>query len=389
MTEAQMQARIAEHNTRALEQRDRFANRFLARLEALHRAHRAAGRTGPIEFNVLMLSSGGQYGAFGTGVLDGWSDSDSREFRRPTFDIVTGVSTGALIAPFAISGEGESLSRVAQLFKQADDSFARIRGMLFFLPWRTSIFDTRVLQARVQSEIDADVVRRVAEAHHEQRMLLIGAVDLDLGRFHIWDMGAIAASATESDDYSLFHSALISSAAIPGAFPPVEIDGVLYADGAAALATFLGLDRELVNHVVALFLARNPDAVTPQLRMWMIVNGHIDPPARLAEQGWSSVALRSAEVITSYSLRATLRQMQLGAELLGRDLGRPVEFRYVAVPPSVELPESKSRLFDQRLMLELHALGYTLGSDPNAWRTEPIAPDILGSSIILRELVID
>lgn len=384
-----MQARVAAHQDSVLDQRDRIAQRFLARLESLHQANRAAGSGEPVEVNVLMLSSGGQYGAFGTGVLDGWSDSDSVEFRRPTFDIVTGVSTGALIAPFAISGEGESLARVADLFKEADDSFARLRGLLFFLPWRTSIFDTRVLEERVQSEIDAATVQRVADAHHQHRMLLIGTVDLDLGRFHIWDMGPIAVEAASSESLARFHDAMIASASIPGAFPPKEIDGVLYTDGAAALATFIGLDRDLIKQVIAAFLRRNPDAQIPTLRMWMIVNGHIDPPAQLAQQGWTSVALRSAQVIASYSLRGTLRQMQLGAELIGRDLGTPVQFRYIAVPSAVDLPEPTSLLFDQELMFELHALGYALGSDPDAWRTDAIAPDIPGSSIILRDIPLD
>lgn len=386
ISEDQLPTRIAEDQQRSLEQSERLAWIFLRRLETIHRANVDRGLDVSPEINVLLLSSGGQYGAFGTGVLHGWSESQSEQFRRPDFDIVTGVSTGALIAPFAISGENESIRRVGDLFQQADDSFARVRGILFFLPWRSSIFDTSVLRDRVQSEIDADVIGQVAAAHDEHRILLVGAVNLDLGRFHIWDMGSLAVDARASGDLSLFHDALISSSAIPGAFPPIEINKTLYTDGAVALPTFLGLDRQIVGQVVRTFKERNPGARTPHLRMWMIVNGHINPIPQLAGQGWASVALRSAQVISRYSLRTNLRLMQIASELIGQDIGHPVDFRYIAVPPGVELPESDRRLFDQDLMSELHQLGYRLGSDPDAWQTEAIAPDIPGTTATRREI---
>jgi hypothetical protein len=182
---------------------------------------------------------------------------------------------------------------------------------------------------------------------------------------------------------------MISSASIPAAFPPIEIDGVLYTDGAVALATFLGLDRDVVRQSVAEYKRRHPEAQPPRLRMWMIVNGHIDTQAELARQGWTSVALRSASVIARYSLRTTLRQMQLGAELMGRDIEMPVEFRYIAVPDDVDLLEPTNRLFDQAFMAQLHALGYRMGSEASSWRTDAISPDIPGGSIQLRDVRFD
>jgi predicted patatin/cPLA2 family phospholipase len=386
MDAAALEQRVAEHERSVLAMRDRIAWRLLRRIETLHEANIAAGREEPVEVNVLLLSSGGQYGAFGVGVLAGWSETQVPGYRLPSFDIVTGVSTGAMIAPFVFSGEDYSLQRISMLFKQADASMANLRGLLFFLPWRSSIFDTRVLRDRIATEVDEQTLADVARSHDEHRILLIGAVDLDLGRFHIWDMGPMASEAIQTGDFSPFHDAMISSASIPGAFPPVEIDGVLYTDGAAALATFLGLDRDALRQVVAEFRRRNPGAPPPNLRLWMIVNGHIDPVAELAENRWTSVALRSASVLTRYSLRTTLRLMQIGAELMGRDIGAPVEFRYIAVPDDVELPEPKHRLFDREYMATLHELGRRLGADPDSWRTEAIAPDIPGSSIMLRDI---
>lgn len=386
---ASLDRRVAEHEQRVLDVRDRLSQRFLQRIELLHDANIAAGRDEPVEVNVMLLSSGGQYGAFGVGVVAGWSESQHPGYQLPQFDIITGVSTGAMMAPFLLSGEDYSLRRISELFKQADASMAIIRGMFFFLPWRSSIFDTRVLRERIASEVDEETLMDVARSHEDHRLLLIGAVDLDLGRFHIWDMGPMAVEAIRTGNPSPFHDAMISSASIPGAFPPIEIDGVLYTDGAVALATFLGLDRDAVRQVVQAFQRRNPGAATPRLRMWMIVNGHIDASVELAEQRWTTVTLRSAAVVTAYSLRSTLRLMQNGAELMGRDIGTPVEFRYIAVPDNVELPEPTQRLFDQDFMIGLHELGRRMGADPDSWRTEAIAPDIPGSSIILREVPFD
>lgn len=387
--EQTMLVRAAEHEQLAEAQRNRIGQRFLSRLEHLHKAGLAEGREEPVVMDVLLLSSGGQHGAFGVGVLAGWGIIDSPSFRRPVFDIVTGVSTGALIAPFALQGTDYSVGRVSSLFREADDSLATLRGLLFFFPWRDSLFDIRLLRAQIEQEIDRQVIEGVLEAHRENRMLLIGASDLDLGRFHIWDMGMIAEKALQTGDLAGFHNAMISSASIPGAFPPIEIDGVLFTDGAAAQATFLGMDRELIRYAIEAFKQRHSDALTPRLRMWMIVNGHIEPSVEFAQQRWVSVSLRSASVLMSYSLRSTLRLMQLGAELIGRDIGEPVEFRYIAIPATIELPESRARLFDQDLMEALYQIGYQLGSDPTSWRTDAIAPVIPGSEFNLPAPVFD
>ncbi len=381
--QAFLDQRVAEHEERALRLRSELARRFLDRLEWRHAQIQADGGDGPVVINALLLSSGGQFGAFGVGVLEGWGKVEQSDVARPTFDIVTGVSTGAMIAPFAMSGTDYSIGRIATLYRQADDSLAVLRGLLFFLPWRESFFDNRTLRERIEREIDMEAIAEVAEAHRQHRMLLVGATDLDLGQFHIWDMGMEAERAVETGDPSLFQKAMLSSASIPGAFPPVEINGTLFADGAAAQATFFGLDREAIGDVVRAFRERNPDAPTPVFRFWMIVNGHLDAGPSLVEQRWVSIAARSVAVMLSYAQRTTLRQMQFGAELLERDYGLPVEFRYIAIPAGVDLPESQSRMFDQELIARLHEVGSELGRDPASWRTDAISPVIPGSSITL------
>jgi predicted acylesterase/phospholipase RssA len=389
MDRATFEGVAAEYDQQALGEREARALRLLSRMEYERERSLEEGGDGGVIIDALLLSSGGQFGAFGVGVLEGWGKVPPGELSRPEFDIVTGVSTGAMIAPFALSGTDYSISRISDLYRQADDRLAILRGLLFFLPSRDSFFDNAPLRERIAAEMDMETIDEVTRAHEKHRMLLVGSVNLDIGRFRIWDMGEIAAAATESGDARWFHEAMLSSASIPAAFPPVKIDGMLYADGAAATATFLGLDRAAFADVVDEFRARHPDAPTPRFRLWMIVNGRLDPTVQLVERRWVSIASRSVAVLAMYSLRTTLRQMQLGAELLSAETGAPVEFRYVAIPDGVELPESSSRLFDRELMARVHALGRGLGEDPQSWRREAIAPDIPGSGTLLPPLQFD
>jgi hypothetical protein len=387
---AELAARVAEHESLALAQRHAIATRVLRRLEYRYAEQLDNGRgQEPITFDILMLSSGGQFGAFGVGVLQGWATVEDEAGRRPEFDLVTGVSTGALIAPFGLLGTDNDIRRIGQLYSEADDTLAILRGLLFFLPWQPSFFDNRPLAERIKIEVDETTVRGLAAAHAEHRLLLIGSTDLDLGRFRMWDIGPKAREAHENGDFARLHDILLSSAAIPAAFPPVEIDGTLFVDGAAAQAAFVGLDREELVEAFRAFAARHPDAPMPTVRFWMIVNGYLDVSPELVEQRWIPVAGRSAAVLTSYAMRTTLRHMQFGVELIGHDLGVPAEFRYLAVPADLALPPSGSRLFDRQVMTILAEVGHALGAAGDAWQTEAAAPEVPGSAIQLQRLLFD
>ncbi|MFO8153971.1 patatin-like phospholipase family protein [Thioalkalivibrio sp.] len=384
MSQQAFAERLAGHEEQALAQREAIAARLLRRLEYRHAEQAERGQAGePFTYEILMLSSGGQFGAFGVGVLQGWSEVEDPAFRRPEFDLVTGVSTGALIAPFSLLGTDDSIRRIDQLYREASDQLATLRGLLFFLPRQPSFFDNQPLADRIASELDLATVRGIAAAHAEHRKLLLGSTDLDLGRFRIWDVGPKAVRALETQDPTEIHRMMLSSAAIPAAFPPVEIDGVLYADGAVAQGAFVGLDREEIVQVFQEFRERNPDAPMPKLRFWMIVNGFLDVDPELVKSSWVPGARRSIEVLTSYAMRVTLRHMQFGVELLGEDLDTQADFFYLAVPHDLELPPQTQRLFDPEVMKTLAAEGRRLGREPASWRTEALAPEIPGSALDL------
>ncbi|MDX2197480.1 MAG: patatin-like phospholipase family protein [Phycisphaerae bacterium] len=351
-----------------LAQRDAFSERLLKRLEG------KLSRNEPLTIDILALSSGGQYGAFAVGLLQGWSQVQSHAWRRPEFDVVTGVSTGALIAPFAFVGTDESICRIDQLYQEVTDDLVVLRDIFFFLPWRPSFFDNRKLAQRIECEVTSEMVREIAAQHAKGRILLVGATDLDLGRLRVWDLGHEADLAAAKDDRKRLHRALLASAAIPGAFPPVEIDHSLYADGACTQQAISGVDREQLVSVVKAFSEAHPNAPTPRVRIWVIVNGKLDPETSVTRAEWVSVSSRALYTVLSYGLRTTLREFQLGAEALTAGSRIPCEFHYVAVPADFEIPVSGTyKLFDPELMGRLSELGRKMGADPSVWRSD-VAP---------------
>ena len=191
--------------------------------------------------DTLALSGGGDNGAFGAGLLNGWTAAGD----RPRFKVVTGVSTGALIAPFAFLGsEYDSvLKQVYTTLKPADVS--KRRGILAAIN-DDGLADNRPLQSLISRYINRGLLARIAQEYDHGRLLIVATTDIDAGQPVMWNMGAIAASAAPNA-LDLFRSVLVASAAIPVALPPtmmrVEVDGTQYeemhVDGGCSAQVFL------------------------------------------------------------------------------------------------------------------------------------------------------
>lgn len=167
--------------------------------------------------NILALSGGGQHGAFGAGVLNGWSETGM----RPDFDIVTGISTGALIAPFAFLGP-EFDDRIERFYTQTSTrDIARfdVGGALF---GRGFLAKTTPLQAGIERELSDTVIDLIAAEHAKGRRLFVGTTNMDAERPVLWDIGAIAALGTDPAR-ALIRDVVLASASIPVVFEPVKI----------------------------------------------------------------------------------------------------------------------------------------------------------------------
>lgn len=192
--------------------------------------------------NLLALSGGGDNGAFGAGLLVGWTQRGD----RPMFDQVTGISTGALIAPFAFLGSDYDQS-LQMLFTQVSpDDIYRERGKLGVL-FNDALADASPLKSLIDKTVDTVMLKRIADEYQKRgRLLLIGTTNIDSGSFVLWNMGRIAAIGTP-DSAALFRNVMLASAAVPGAFPPVlfdaEVDGreyhELHVDGGLAAQVYL------------------------------------------------------------------------------------------------------------------------------------------------------
>ena len=165
----------------------------------------------------LALSGGGDDGAFGAGVLCGWTAHGD----RPQFKLVTGISTGALIAPFAFLGSSyDDTLRHLYTSITSEDIF-RMKSLLTVL-WRDSIADTAPLARQLEHYVDEALLAEVAAEHKKGRRLIIGTTQLDAQRLVLWNMGAIAASG-DPEAIKLFRKIMLTSASIPAAFPPQYI----------------------------------------------------------------------------------------------------------------------------------------------------------------------
>jgi len=140
-------------------------------------------------YNGLTLSSGGTNGAFGAGFLAGWSEHGS----RPEFKVITGISTGALIATFALLGSEYDTTLEHMYTTMTTKKVLSFRGPIRAL-MHESLADSKPMARQIEVLIDEEILGKIAIEHNRGQRLLIGTTHLDDGRFMVWNMGAIASS---------------------------------------------------------------------------------------------------------------------------------------------------------------------------------------------------
>jgi len=176
--------------------------------------------------NILSISGGGQNGAFGAGFLIGWRESG----KRPEFDAVGGVSTGALLATHALLGTPTDDASLEEMYTTiTKDNIYQDRGIIDIISGADSLRDTAPLRVFIAKHITAMTLKRVATAFKEGRILVVGTTNVDYGQTWVWNMSLIA----RDGKLDLYRKVLLASASFPIVFPPVEIDGHFFVDGAA------------------------------------------------------------------------------------------------------------------------------------------------------------
>jgi predicted acylesterase/phospholipase RssA len=307
----------------------------------------------------LAISGGGANGAFGAGLLAGWTEAGT----RPEFTMVTGISTGALTAPFAFLGSDydDELKEVYTTI--STENVARKRNIIaaFF---SDSMVDTKPLRAMIASYFNTDIIEAIAREHKRGRRLFIGTANLDASRSVIWNIGAIAVS-----DYprklELIHDVLQASSAIPVAFPPVmipvEANGVPYdemhVDGGTSSQVFVypaAIDWKVVAGKLK---------AQGKPRVFVVRNSFLDPDYRGVKRSILPIGVRTIDSLIRTQGIGDLYQIY---SLCIRD-GNDFNLAYIPADFTEEPTES----FDPVYMGKLFNLGYQMARAGYPWEKYP------------------
>jgi predicted acylesterase/phospholipase RssA len=337
--------------------------RDLVRSVREEQAARAPGEQSPAEMAALVLSGGGSNGAFGAGYLVGWSETGT----RPTFKLVTGISTGALIAPFAFLGSDYDRQLEAMYTQLRSKDIYRIRSPFTVLK-RDSLAVTDPLKSLIEVALDETFLEAIATEHRRGRRLYVGTTNLDAQRLVVWNMGAIAAS-NHPGAADLFREVLLASASIPVAFPPVyievEVDGLPYdemhVDGGVIAAFFLWGATVDLSDAIEAFDGKQ----RRQTAMYIIRNSQIDPEPQEVPRELTEIASRSMVTLLKAVAIGDLIRLWALAERDG------VDFNYIGIPANH--PEADASSFDPTEMRRLFSLGHDIATGDRPWRKEPPA----------------
>lgn len=323
--------------------------------------------------DILAMSGGGDFGSFGAGFLVGWGSSANRASRRPDFDAVTGVSTGALLAPFAYVGTDDACRTVESFYRNPRENWVKQRGLLFFLPSKPSFMIVRELESDLGKAVDKQLIAQIAAQSKKGKLLFVTATDLDFGRQKLWDVGREAESAMASGNTDRLHRILMASAAIPGVFPPVELDGSLYADGGVTANVLLRLDPKSPDALLPQWKRMHPGTPLPKVRYWLIINNQLSQPPRTVQVRWPSVLSPSLSTAIRSSTLAEVRWLASQADYVNASMGTDIEVRVTAIPDEWRPPVPGD--FKRETMVSLSELGRRMGVDPGSWTlwTSPVA----------------
>jgi hypothetical protein len=331
-----------------------------------------ASESAPAVLDLLALSGGGDYGAFGAGFLVGWGEAADPAWRRPEFDGVSGVSTGAMLAPFAYVGTDRACRTVENFYRNPKADWVQDRGPFFFFPSNPSFMVIQNLERDLRDAIDGRLVDQMAQQSRKGKVLMISATDLDFGRQKCWDVGAEAEVASASGNRDRLARILMASSAIPVAFPPVDIDGHLYADGGVTANVFLRLDPRSPDGFLQRWIKVHPGRPLPRVRYWIIINNQLAQPPQTVQSRWPAIVSPSLATAIRSATVSEIRWLAAQADYVNAAWNADIEVRVVAIPDDWRPPVAGD--FKRETMVSLSDLGRKMGADPKSWRVWA-APD--------------
>ncbi|HTL28617.1 MAG TPA: patatin-like phospholipase family protein [Tepidisphaeraceae bacterium] len=298
-------------------------------------------------FKILVLSGGGQFGAWGSGYLKGWDQRDGNA-KRPQFDVVTGISTGGLMTTGALLPDDEALKHSYTEVTQRD--VMRLRFLPpFTLFWADSIYSTAPLGEQIQKIFTTnviDVVAREADTSNGKRgrRAYVATCQLESGTLVIWDLSEIAIKK----QYDLYRAVVLATASLPAAFPPVNIAGKHYVDGGARSNLFL-------DKAVLPTISSASDQARGQLDVFVLINGKTNMDEWTMKNSTLDIAFRSVSMLLNSSEMKDIDDIRR----LVLDRGGTLHLAYI--PENV--PTGSEHQFDRSLMNDLYTDGIERGAN--------------------------
>ncbi|MEE9573986.1 MAG: patatin-like phospholipase family protein [Candidatus Neomarinimicrobiota bacterium] len=311
---------------------------------------------------ILALSGGGSNGAFAAGLIRGWDDLGT----RPTFKLVTGISTGSLIAPFAFLG-GKYDKIISDVYtSMSTDDILKRRHIFTLLRGAISAADSSPLAGILAKYVDEEMLKAIAEQHSKGRRLYIGTTNLDAHEAVIWNLGAIASSG-HPDALKLIHQVMLASASIPVAFPPqlieVEAGGATYdemhVDGGVTTEVFFYgfmLDIKAAHKTLGI-------KEGPQKRIYIVRSNQINPKYKIVQPKLMAIAGNALSKLTSSQGLGDLYRIYL---ITRRD---GIDFNLASIPD--EFVANPKEPFDSEEMNRLYDLAYKMAKSGYPWEKFP------------------
>lgn len=314
--------------------------------------------------STLCLSGGGAYGAYSVGVLHGWTQRGD----RPCFDVVTGISTGALIAPFAFLGSSHD-AQLQELYTSVDSrDIYRLKPVTGL--FSESFASSRPLAKKIEELVTMEQMAKLANEHAKGRRLYVGTTEMEGHRFVVWDIGAIASNGRQQD-LELIRKLLLASSSIPGIFPPIRIPVTVngqqftefHVDGSVSQSVFFRppVEQEAgssqgtqVYVVLAGKLYSDPQAITPRSL---------------------TIAMQNLTTFSYAHCRANLFRIWSLCHLTGR------QFHMTSIPEEFPAPRSLVD-FDPAEMTAMFQEGRRQMLQGTAWRTTPPGMEANESTLV-------
>jgi predicted acylesterase/phospholipase RssA len=307
----------------------------------------------------LAVSGGGDKGAFSAGFLNGWSSAGT----RPEFKLVTGVSTGGLIAPFAFLGPAydHTLKSMYTAVSQKDLMARRFFYSVFL---QDAMSDTTPLADLLKVYVTQSLVDAIAAEYAKGRLLFIGTTNLDARRPVVWNITKIAASR-RPESVDLLRKIMLASAAIPGAFPPVMFDveangqkyEEMHVDGGATTQIFVYWAGVRLKE-----LAESHGAVRDR-KIYVLVNARLDPEWGEVERRTLPITFQAIDTLLQYQALSDLYRIYTITQRDG------TEFNLVYIPDDFRAPHPSD--FDPGFMRRLYDVGFEKGASGHEWLKEP------------------